>query len=360
MFIISYLFPLVKGAIRMATAKKLPSGNWRVNLYIGLNPDGKRIYKSFTAPTKKEAEFMAVAYNIKRKEKARNITVGDAIDGYIESKKNILSPTTIAEYQQTRRNKLQRLMSIQLSKLTNIDIQQAINEDAKRLAPKSIRNAHGLLSAALKMYLPDFILRTTLPKKQPKIKDLPTPEEVLQAVRGTDIELPVLLALWLGMRLSEVIGLRFSDISEDGIITISHVRVAVDGKIVEKSTTKTYESTRRIQAPSEIITMIQNVPHQSDEEYVVKVYRGCIYKKFKRIVAENGLKNMTFHDLRHLNASVMLALGVPDKYAMERGGWSSNNVLKSVYQHTFSTERKQVDDRIDRYFRDAFEKTTSK
>ena len=68
----------------------------------------------------------------------------------------------------------------------------------------------------------------------------------------------------------------------------------------------------------------------------------------------------TFHDLRHLNASVMLALGVPDKYAMERGGWSSNNVLKSVYQHTFSTERKQVDDRIDRYFRDAFEKTTSK
>ena len=42
----------------MASAKKLPSGSWRVNLYIGKTPDGKRQYKSFTADTKKEAEFL--------------------------------------------------------------------------------------------------------------------------------------------------------------------------------------------------------------------------------------------------------------------------------------------------------------
>ena len=81
------------------------------------------------------------------------------------------------------------------------------------------------------MYLPDFVLRTTLPKKQPKIKDLPTPEEVLNAIKDTDVELPVLLALWLGMRLSEIQGLRFSDVSPNGIITISHVRVVVDGTL---------------------------------------------------------------------------------------------------------------------------------
>ena len=43
----------------MASAKKLPSGNWRVSLYIGLDEKGKRKYKSFTADTKKEAEFLA-------------------------------------------------------------------------------------------------------------------------------------------------------------------------------------------------------------------------------------------------------------------------------------------------------------
>lgn len=46
----------------------------------------------------------------------------------------------------------------------------------------------------------------------------------------------------------------------------------------------------------------------------------------------------------------MLFLNIPDKYAMERGGWSTSSTLKNVYQHTFSEERKQVDKKIDDYF----------
>ncbi|WP_242939942.1 hypothetical protein [Ruminococcus flavefaciens] len=46
----------------------------------------------------------------------------------------------------------------------------------------------------------------------------------------------------------------------------------------------------------------------------------------------------------------MLMLGIPDKYAMERGGWSTDSVLKSVYQQTFSSERKKIDKIIDGYF----------
>ena len=46
----------------------------------------------------------------------------------------------------------------------------------------------------------------------------------------------------------------------------------------------------------------------------------------------------------------MLMLGVPDKYAMERGGWSTDSILKSVYQQTFSSERKKIDKMIDGYF----------
>ncbi|SHM39284.1 hypothetical protein SAMN04487860_10478 [Ruminococcus flavefaciens] len=48
--------------------------------------------------------------------------------------------------------------------------------------------------------------------------------------------------------------------------------------------------------------------------------------------------------------SIMLMLGIPDKYAMERGGWSTDSVLKSVYQQTFSSERKKIDKIIDGYF----------
>ena len=46
----------------------------------------------------------------------------------------------------------------------------------------------------------------------------------------------------------------------------------------------------------------------------------------------------------------MLALGIPDKYAMERGGWSTDKIMKSVYQHTFTAERKAVDEKVDDYF----------
>lgn len=51
-----------------------------------------------------------------------------------------------------------------------------------------------------------------------------------------------------------------------------------------------------------------------------------------------------------MNASIMLQLGIPDKYAMERGGWSTNATLQAVYQHTFADERKIVDNKIDTYF----------
>ena len=55
----------------MATARKLPSGNYRVRLFVGME-DGKRKYKSFTAPTKKEAERQAAVYEYEKEKKQEN------------------------------------------------------------------------------------------------------------------------------------------------------------------------------------------------------------------------------------------------------------------------------------------------
>ena len=193
--------------------------------------------------------------------------------------------------------------------------------------------------------MPDFVLRTTLPAKQHKLKSLPEPAEVLKAVAGSEVELPVLLAMWLGMRLSEIQGLRFEDISPDGVLSITHVRVAVNTHFVEKDTTKTYNSTRQLRVPPEILEKINALPRESETEYIFHFPRGGIYSRFRRLIQKAGLPEMSFHDLRHMNASIMVALGIPDKYAMERGGWSSNGTLQNVYQHTFSEERENVDDR---------------
>jgi integrase len=335
----------------MANAKKLPSGNWRVQVYCGVDDNGKAIRKSFTAPTKWEA--LAAADEFTRDGRARKekgLTVGDAIDGYIAAKSNVLSPTSISGYREMRRNRLQRIMDVPLDKLTNLKIQQAINDDASRLSAKSIHSAYNLLSATLKMYMPDYPLKATLPAKQPHIKNLPEPGVVLDAILGTKIELPCLLAMWLSLRMSEIRGLQFRDIVGD-TLTVQRSMVTVDGVQTVKDQTKTYTSARTLRVPDYILSLIQQIDHKNPDDFIVPLTGQAIYKRFVRIMAKHDIK-MTFHDLRHINASVMLALGVPDKYAMERGGWATNHTLKTVYQHTFSAEREAVDNKIDDYFAD--------
>lgn len=332
----------------MATAKKLPSGQWRVLLYVGKDNLGKRKYKSFTAPTKKEAEYMAAEYNLSEKKSTvpGNMTVGQLMDQYIESKSNILSPTTIQGYRQIRRMRLQPLMNKVASKLTSTDVQDAINMDATKLSPKSISDAYGLFVSSLRTHNVRTDWRITLPKRQKQFREMPSPESIFHLVHGTDIELPCLLALWLGLRMSEVRGIKHGDI-ENGILTIHSTVVDVNGTAVEKDSTKTYDSTRRLRVPRYILDLL---PAGNADDHIVLLSGQAIYKRFVRLQEVAEMEPIRFHDLRHLNASVMVALNIPDRYAMERGGWSTNKILQSVYQHTFSVERQRVDDMVDHYF----------
>ena len=116
----------------MATAKKLPSGSWRVQLYAGKTPDGKRRYLSFTANTKKEAEYQALQYQLHYKEVNRDptsMTLDEAMEKYISSKDGILSPSTIRGYENIRRNNLKGLMPLALNRITQPMVQEATMKD---------------------------------------------------------------------------------------------------------------------------------------------------------------------------------------------------------------------------------------
>ena len=124
--------------------------------------------------------------------------------------------------------------------------------------------------------------------------------------------------------------------------------INVDGQHIEKRSTKTIESTRQIRLPARILDLIAVLPEE--QEYLTTIKDHALYMRFSRLLERHGIEHISFHDLRHMSASIMLALGIPDKYAMERGGWSTPNVMKSVYQHTFSKERQAADEKIDSYF----------
>lgn len=330
--------------MKLPTPKKLPSGNWNVVVMV----DGRRI--SITEPTEKKALAAAAAVKAgAKREKQIPLTVGDAINRYIESKDTVLSPATVAGYRRIRANAFQELMPIHVSSLTQEQVQRAVNSMAKTKSSKSVRNAHGLLSATLSTYRPDFSLHTTLPQKQKTEISIPTPEHIqviLSGCSGTRMELPIYLAVWLGLRASEIRGLTWDCISGDTL----HVKQAIvegeHGPAVKG--TKTTAGDRRLHLPPQLLEIVQRQP--KTDEYLVHLSGQAMYKAFSRLCEKLGLPHYRFHDLRHANASIMLALGIPNRYAQERMGHATDNMLKVVYQHTMEHKRTEVDTAVDTYF----------
>lgn len=325
---------------------ELPSGKWRCQMMV----KGQRIDVVDEDPTVAHAKALAIKAGILEHDKpTAALTVGQAIDRYIESKDAVLSPSTIRGYKQLRKNSFEDIMGVRLSDLTHEQIQRSINKMAKAISPKSIRNAHGLLSAALSVYRPNFTLHTTLPQKQKIEIVIPTNEEIAklaEAAKETDFELPFLLATWMGLRTSEIRGLTWDCVDGD----ILHIKQAVvngtDGPVLKS--TKSYSGTRDIRMPPYIQALISSLPKSG--KYVINSYRNEFYKKLDALCKECGIRHYRFHDLRHYHASVMLSLGIPDKYAMARMGHASANMLKTVYQHTMSEKEKIFSDEVDQFF----------
>lgn len=346
----------------MATAKRLPSGNWRVQVYVGRKPDGKPDYVSVTACSKKEAELQALQVQLHHKEVSRDasaMTLAEAMDKYIAGRESVLSPSTVRGYQSVRRNNLRGLMPEQLRRLTLSKIQAAVNEEARTHAPKSVRNAYGLLTATLRAYHPALaheldIHPPTMPQKiirEPQILEPDQVRTLMLAVQGDPIELPVLLAVWLGMRMSEILGLQWEDVDFDrSTLYIHQARVRGPDSSYVVKTTKTVSSTRTLQVPDYVLERLAAAHAEATSEFAYPKSGNSLLTRFKTVLRHAGLPPIRFHDLRHCNASVMAAIGVPEFYAQRRGGWATSNTMHRVYTHQMLAHRSTTDDAIDAYF----------
>lgn len=370
----------------MARKKKgeLPSGNIRRQVYDHSEPvydkNGKpvidpktgkqkvkRIYTSITASSSQEADLLKAELKAgKRKPSyASKMTLYDAIDKYIESSDALLSPSTIRGYRIMQRNSFPSIMNLPLNQITTERLREAVNAECKRpvmyknrtLSPKTVKNRFGLLTAVLNMYAPNIDYNVKLPQQQKNQNELSKPDVIYNLVKGTPIELPVLLAMWLSLTESEIVGLTKSEsLSADGeYIKIKNVVVLDEHHrpvLKEKGKQPARERTHKL--PAYIKELIDRV----ETDRIVPLSGTAIYRRFRTIIKNSDIPYMTFHDLRHVNASVMHLLKVPDKYAQERGGWSSDHVMKGTYTQTFSDERIIVDSQIDNYFQNMLFGTT--
>lgn len=195
------------------------------------------------------------------------------------------------------------------------------------LSPKRLQNEWSLIASVIRKYtssLDDVLRNIELPEVPDRVPDLIPAEALLPAIKGNELELAVLLAAWLSFSMSEIRGLTKSKSISGDHIRIAEVVVVVGGKDHRKEIAKNKYRNRTHRIPPYIKSLIDKVPG----DRLVTLTEAQIYHKWIKFQDEHRFKHMTFHDLRHLNASVMAALRIPDKYAQERGGWKSDKIMK--------------------------------
>lgn len=339
----------------MATAKKLPSGQWRTLVYSHTDEHGKRKYESFTADTKKESEFLAAEFSLRRDKKSvLNITFDEAVNLFMEKNKNILSPSTLRGYRTIQRNCIESIRYLKLKSISDTAIQEQIYSNSFRYSPKSLNNQIGFISLICKNYGVPFDSANIRRKpKRPKEIVIPTEKDVqkiLEMIQGTKIEIPILLALH-GLRQSEISAAKWSNF--DGKILKVRGAVVPDehNKLTLKPENKSFHSTRDVVLVDDTAKRLTELKTTSQSDTMSPYIPSSVLRAFKKLCVQNGLPPYTIHSLRHYYASLMLKLGVPDKYAMDILGQTSNNMLKQVYQHTFQSEFEQINDKINNHYK---------
>ena len=319
----------------MPTAKKTSSGMWRVRAYSHTDAEGKKHYRSFSAPTKQEAEQAAARFSGTADRFARvDLTVIEAVHGYIEAKENVLSPSTIYAYRVMERNAFEPIARDKIRRLTSERVQRFISDMSAEKSAKYVRNVYALLTSSVRLYAPEIVWRISLPRKTIKRRYAPSDDEIKALMDRADQWLKICIALGAfgSLRRGEIAALRYGDL--DGNVLHVHADIVrgSNGEWVYKEMPKTNDSVRDVPLPAEVVAMLGS--GEPDDLIIPEISTpNRITDQFSDLRDSLGLK-IRFHDLRHYYASISAALGIPQSYTERTGGWHPGSpIMKEIYQN---------------------------
>lgn len=339
----------------MATPVETPSGKWRVRVYAGRDANGKVKCKTITAKTKREANRLAREFeagkDIFPEDAAPRVTLEDAIEQYIDTcRVTGKSPSTIRGYVGQSKRIEADLGSRYMDSITLYEIQSWLNSLSGQISAKTIKNYWGLLTPVLRLYRPELRLDAIrLPKLEEHDVVIPTDEQVTQmldaAVAAHDDNLykAILLAAFCGMRRSEICALEWDDIDRrQHTISINKSRVQNEfEKFVTRPVTKTKAGKRTITLSDHVMRSLFSARTGTDKR-VIPVEPSYIYNHYSRMAVRFGVPPR-LHYLRHYHCSVLISLGYPEKYIIDRLGWSCVDMIHRVYGHVISEKKEALD-----------------
>ena len=284
------------------------------------------------------------------------IVVTDLLDWYIDRfRSKGGKATTAAGYVSAAKAISPIIGKRRASDLELKDIDSFIRRQQKSYSPKTIKNQMSLLNASYKDAIRYGLLSknpceyAVIPRQvKPDIQILSDADidRFMVALDTTDFDFKVMceLALFIGLRRSEILGLLQTDINDT--VTINKVRVRVDCKDVIQ-TPKTASSQRTLAVPEfiqehvkELIKQQKSRPAQS--EYLIQdafgqaVSQSWVKDHMKKLITDNSLPHVTMHGLRHTCASMLIASGVPIADVSAQLGHSSIDITLRTYTHLFT------------------------
>lgn len=358
---------------------------YSVVIDIGRDAFGKRKQRWFSGfNSKNEAEKQLPRILVKLEDGElidnNNITLGNFLDDWLKGKirKDNLSPTTIDGYNNIIFNHIiPTIGKLKLQDIKPYNLQKYFDAKVEELSPRTLSNHKRVLSSALIYALDmDLIEKNPLPKvKLPRQKKqetrILTIDEcnlLLKEVQNNlTLKMPVTLALLLGMRRGEVLGLSWDAVDLDNkTISIIQNLEYVDGKYYFKEP-KTLKSKRTISIPGSLVPILRDHYKWQCEMKVgskntwgtdknlvctrkingLPITPHVLSDMFNKFLKTHSLPHIRFHDLRHTNASLMLTAGVSSKVASNRLGHSKTSITLDLYSHVMESIDREAAEKID-------------
>ena len=260
-----------------------------------------------------------------------------------------------------------RQRNLTLRELEARHLQMFYSEMLRKVKPNTVIHYHAIIHSALKyavktdMLVQNVADKVDRPKKngfQPVFLSAEEMQKMFEALRGTKLELPVLVAAFYGFRRGEVLGLKWDAIDfERGTISVIRTvtTITVEGKQmeIEQQSAKTKSSLRtlpligsfreyflQVKEAQELNKQICGncYNHEYDgfvfvDELGERMRANYLTSAFPKFLEDHGLRRMRFHDLRHSCASLLLANGVPLKHIQEWLGHSDFTTTANIYAH---------------------------
>ena len=258
-------------------------------------------------------------------------------------------------------------LNIKLKELTTEDIQEFYSAQLERVSANTVIHYHAVIHRALKYAVKIKTIQSNpavnveRPRKEKFIGSFYDKKEIntlFDIIQGHPLEVAIKLAAFYGLRREEIIGLKWTAIDfENNTLTIQHTvtECNLNGKHIEvaSDTAKTDSSLRTMPLVTNFREMLLAKKEKQEhyrklcgrsycKEYLDYIFVNEMGERwkprylsdgFKRILEQNGLRRIRFHDLRHTCASLLLANNVPMKKIQEWLGHSDFSTTANIYAH---------------------------